>query len=468
MAIDINIPSQVKNYANLAAFPATGSLKTIFIAEDTNKTYRWTGSAYVEISATAASTWGTITGTLSNQTDLQTALNAKVTGNTAITGATKTKVTYDSKGLVTAGADATTADIADSTNKRYVTDANLTVIGNTSGTNTGDQTLSGLGGVPTTRTLTINGTTQDLSADRTFTVSTGITIGTTAITSGTVGRVLFEGTGNVVQESANLFWDNTNGRLGIGTSTPNAPIHILYNPASQNGINIDGTANSLNHIAFSRSGIVYGRLGVNASSGEFRWDCGAASSGYFPTIYTNGSERFRIVASTGNVLINTTTDAGFKLDVNGTARVSGLITAGGGLTWGSSPSDSSLSNGAAGTNAINISRRGISLSNGADNGILLDGGNGASSISRIYIGGGSGTQPLCLNGNARETVFGSDTATSNASSLVRMVSTTKGFLPPVMTTTQKNAIASPSAGLMVYDTTLNLISVYNGTTWISL
>ena len=37
----------------------------------------------------------------------------------------------------------TTADIADSTNKRYVTDANLTVLGNTSGTNTGDQDLSG-------------------------------------------------------------------------------------------------------------------------------------------------------------------------------------------------------------------------------------------------------------------------------------------------------------------------------------
>lgn len=68
----------------------------------------------------------------------QTALDAKVTGNSAITGATKTKVTYDSKGLVTAGADATTADIADSTNKRYVTDAQLVVVGNTSGTNTGD------------------------------------------------------------------------------------------------------------------------------------------------------------------------------------------------------------------------------------------------------------------------------------------------------------------------------------------
>ena len=36
----------------------------------------------------------------------------------------------------------TTADIDDSLNKRYVTDANLTVIGNTSGTNTGDQIIS--------------------------------------------------------------------------------------------------------------------------------------------------------------------------------------------------------------------------------------------------------------------------------------------------------------------------------------
>jgi hypothetical protein len=72
------------------------------------------------------------------------AIALKVDKNAAITGATKTKITYDSKGLVTSGSDATTADIADSTNKRYVTDANLTTIGNTSGVNTGDQNLSGL------------------------------------------------------------------------------------------------------------------------------------------------------------------------------------------------------------------------------------------------------------------------------------------------------------------------------------
>src|SRR5207249_3410571 len=88
---------------------------------------------------------------LASQKAVKTLSDTKVTANVGITGATKTKVTYDAKGLVTAGADATTADIADSTNKRYVTDAELTVITNTSGTNTGDQDLSGY--VPTSRTV---------------------------------------------------------------------------------------------------------------------------------------------------------------------------------------------------------------------------------------------------------------------------------------------------------------------------
>lgn len=38
-----------------------------------------------------------------------------------------------------------TSDISDTTNKRYVTDANLTLIGNTSGTNTGDETTTRIG-----------------------------------------------------------------------------------------------------------------------------------------------------------------------------------------------------------------------------------------------------------------------------------------------------------------------------------
>jgi len=65
--------------------------------------------------------------------------------NSAITATTKTKITYDSKGLVTAGANATTADIAESTDKNYVTDAQKSgVLSSTSGINTGDETSSSI------------------------------------------------------------------------------------------------------------------------------------------------------------------------------------------------------------------------------------------------------------------------------------------------------------------------------------
>jgi hypothetical protein len=123
----------------------------------------------------------------SDVTNLTTDLAGKVAANGAITGATKTKITYDAKGLVTGGADATTADVADSVDKRYVTDAQRTVITNTTGTNTGDQSLSALALKATTITagagLSGGG---DLSANRT--VATDSTeadfISQTAVTCG--------------------------------------------------------------------------------------------------------------------------------------------------------------------------------------------------------------------------------------------------------------------------------------------
>ena len=51
------LPSYVDDvleYANLASFPATGESGKIYVALDTNKTYRWSGSAYVEISQSLA------------------------------------------------------------------------------------------------------------------------------------------------------------------------------------------------------------------------------------------------------------------------------------------------------------------------------------------------------------------------------------------------------------------------------
>jgi hypothetical protein len=67
---------EVLEYANLAAFPAIGASDKIYIALDTNKVYRWSGSVYIEVAANSG-VWGAITGTITNQTDLQAALNAK-------------------------------------------------------------------------------------------------------------------------------------------------------------------------------------------------------------------------------------------------------------------------------------------------------------------------------------------------------------------------------------------------------
>jgi hypothetical protein len=77
--------------------------------------------------------------------------------NTPITGGTNTKITYDSKGLVTSGTDATTADIAPSANRNYVNDAQLTVIENTTGTNSGNVTLNAIGSVPNANGASIAG-----------------------------------------------------------------------------------------------------------------------------------------------------------------------------------------------------------------------------------------------------------------------------------------------------------------------
>ena len=417
MAIDINIPSQVRTFANLAAFPATGALKTIYIAEDTNKTYRWTGSVYVEVSAAGA---------------------------------------------------------------------------------------------------------------------TGITIGTTAITSGTVGRVLFEGTGNVVQESANLFWDNTNGRLGIGTAAPAFRLEVQGGDVRfANGLTI-GTAGSTGWQFSSNTLTIIqnGFLGVDVANGrEF-----SITNTAFSTTY------FKIAATTGNVLINTTTDAGFRLDVNGNTRINGDITA---IRVVSSILRDGNNNAYINNSLINIATTNLAIGgttvqdftfttktsggkyvfNNAnvlintttDAGFKLDvngtariSGNinsistgllthsffgatgyyaliGTSSSSGGYaeIYRPTSTKTLSINNGDFDLNLGVkfnytglfgilikgatgnvliNTATDVASSQLTIDSTTKGFLPPRMTTTQKNAIATPAAGLVVYDTTLNKLCVYT-TTW---
>lgn len=56
-------------------------------------------------------------------------------------------------------------------------------------------------------------------------------------------------------------------------------------------------------------------------------------------------------------------------------------------------------------------------------------------------------------------------STANASAILDAQSTTKGVRFPNMTTTQKNAVTTPAAGLVVFDTTLAKLCVYSGAAW---
>jgi hypothetical protein len=76
-----------------------------------------------------------------------------------------------------------------------------------------------------TNIKTINGNSLLGSGDITISGGGSLTVGTTAIASGTVGRILFEGTGNVLQQDSTLFWDNANKRLGIG-ATPASTVRL--------------------------------------------------------------------------------------------------------------------------------------------------------------------------------------------------------------------------------------------------
>lgn len=89
----------------------------------------------------------------------------------------------------------------------------------------------------------------------------------------------------------------------------------------------------------------------------------------------------------------------------------------------------------------------------------------ATSIAHQFVGGIDGAtvaQTILNNGNV-----GIGTVTPNAVSILDLTSTTKGFLLPRMTTSQRGAITAV-AGLLVYDTDLNAFFGFDGTNWIQL
>lgn len=76
----------VLEYANLASFPATGSTGIIYVALDTNKIYRWSGSAYVEISGSPGSTDAVPEGSTNLYFTTARVLGTALTGLSLATG----------------------------------------------------------------------------------------------------------------------------------------------------------------------------------------------------------------------------------------------------------------------------------------------------------------------------------------------------------------------------------------------
>jgi hypothetical protein len=62
---------------------------------------------------------------------------------------------------------------------------------------------------------------------------------------------------------------------------------------------------------------------------------------------------------------------------------------------------------------------------------------------------------------------GIGTTTPDASSILDVESTDKGFLPPRLTSAQRDAIANPSEGLTIYNTENNCLEFFNNTEWVS-
>jgi hypothetical protein len=319
-----------------------------------------------------------------------------------------------------------------------------------------------------------------------------------------------------------LFWDNATSFFGVGTSSPLTTFDLRGNQsitfADVANPDIGPSAFKISNGTFSKFAVVNdaNRCRVNilgTSTQGLRIESGAntnvtviggggltlnATSNNFSIgantflLNTGGSERIRI-PNTGNVLINTTTDAGFKLDVNGTARVGSTLTVGSSsqagiiniartdgaiMTTISSPDVCIINNGQgsgikfnvdnvtychvrgyASQFAVNIT--GALTSNaGLSRALLINNVINANAnnveLAAIYISptfnnlAFTGVKNIAIQSASGGAHF--NTTSVEASSILQADSTTKGFLPPRMTQVQRNAIASPAIGLEIYQT----------------
>jgi hypothetical protein len=89
----------------------------------------------------------------------------------------------------------------------------------------------------------------------------------------------------------------------------------------------------------------------------------------------------------------------------------------------------------------------------------------ANNSSNINFNTTGSTRMMLFSSGSVKIQPASGTFTEAASAAFDVNSTTKGMLPPRMTTTQRDAIASPAEGLMLYNLTSHAMEFYNGSVW---
>src|SRR5690606_12297854 len=133
------------------------------------------------------------------------------------------------------------------------------------------------------------------------------------------GSIIFSNGTSLAQDNSDFFWDDSNNRLGIGTSSPNGALHVMGNAriGTDGGLNFAGNSGSL---------FVQDRLEVGgdvwfSDSLHFESSVGSISSnssGSDPSLTFDGVNDF-IYTSSANVGIGTSSPA-YLLDVAGTGR----------------------------------------------------------------------------------------------------------------------------------------------------
>ena len=165
-----------------------------------------------------------------------------------------------------------------------------------------------------------NGTTYNLgSSEATDNIDFKIAGGTTFTTGGNFRFWTQEGNSTPVERVR----ITSGGNVGIGTNHypldyPNSKLHV-YGTRSDT---VD-SANAIAKIGGSDVYISFGALNGTPNYGAWIQALRPSDNAAFP---------LSLNSQGGNVLIGTTTDAGYKLDVNGSARVSGIIYGTNGIT----------------------------------------------------------------------------------------------------------------------------------------